>query len=72
MNIIQIFNTFPTEGSCVKYFEQIKWVDKPICPSCGSTNTNPLTKKLSPYCNSCHKSFSVKSEYYFSSYSILD
>ena len=46
MNIIQIFNKFPTEEACVKYLEQIRWRNKPVCPYCASTNTNPLTKEL--------------------------
>jgi len=59
MNIIQIFQKFPTQESCIKYLEQKRWGDKPICVYCGSTNTNPLVKELRHHCNSCRKSFSV-------------
>lgn len=59
MNIIQIFNKFPTQESCVKHLEQTRWGDKPICPYCGSTNTNPLIKELRHHCNGCRKSFRV-------------
>ena len=59
MNIIQIFKYFPTQESCVKHLEKIRWGDKPICVYCGSTNTNPLVKELRHHCNGCRKSFSV-------------
>ena len=59
MNIIQIFKQFPTQESCVKHLEKIRWGDKPICVYCSSTNTNPLVKELRHHCNKCCKSFSV-------------
>ncbi len=59
MNIIQIFSKFPTQKSCVKHLENRKWNDKPICPYCNSTNTNPLVKELRHHCNGCRKSFSI-------------
>jgi transposase-like protein len=60
MNIIQIFNKFPTQESCIKHLEQTRWNNKPVCPHCASTNTNPLVKELRHHCNGCRKSFSVK------------
>lgn len=39
MNIIQIFKKFPTQKSCIKHLEKVRWGDKPICVYCGSTNT---------------------------------
>jgi len=61
MNIIQIFKQFPTQESCVKHLEQIRWGDKPICVYCGSTNTNPLNqeKRFRHHCNGCRKSYNV-------------
>lgn len=59
MNIIEIFKQFPTQESCVKHLEKIRWGDKPICVYCGSTNTNPLVKELRHHCNGCRKSFSI-------------
>ena len=58
MNIIQIFQQFPTQESCIKYLEQKRWGNKPICPYCQSTNTYPR-KDLRHHCNGCIKSFSV-------------
>lgn len=59
MNIISIFRQFPTQESCIKHLEKARWGDKPVCPYCGSDNTNPLTKELRHHCNGCRKSFSV-------------
>lgn len=59
MNIIQIFQQFPTQESCITHLEQARWGDAPICPFCGSTNTNPLKAEIRHHCNGCRKSFSV-------------
>ena len=61
MNIIQVFKQFPTQKSCVKHLEKIRWGDKPICVYCGSTNTNPLNQesRFRHYCNGCCKAFNV-------------
>jgi len=59
MNIIQIFKQFPTQKDCIEHLEKVRWVDKPVCVYCGSTNTNPLHKELRHHCNGCRKSFSV-------------
>jgi transposase-like protein len=60
MNIIQIFKQFPTQKSCIKHLEKLRWGKTPVCVYCGSTNTNPLIKELRHHCNNCCKSFSVK------------
>ena len=61
MNIIQIFNKFPTQESCVKHLELTRWGIEPVCTYCGSTNTNPLVQesRYRHHCNGCRKSFSV-------------
>ncbi len=59
MNIIQIIKKFPTQESCIKHLEQVRWDNKPICPYCTSINTNPLVKELRHHCNGCRKSFRV-------------
>ncbi len=57
MNIIQIFELFPTQESCIKHLETARWGDKPICPYCGSTNTAPNQKRHR--CYDCKTGFSV-------------
>jgi len=59
MNIIQIFKRFPTQESCIRHLEKVRWKNKPKCPYCGSENTNPLKKEMRHHCNGCRKSFSV-------------
>ena len=50
MNIIQIFQKFPTQESCIRHLEKMRWGDKPVCVYCGSTHTNPLTRELRHHC----------------------
>ncbi len=61
MNIINIFKQFPDQESCIKYLEQKRWNNKPVCPYCQSENTNPLKSenRFRHHCNGCRKSFSV-------------
>ena len=61
MNIIQIFEKFSTQESCIKHLEKMRWGDTPVCVYCGSTNTNPLNQesRFRHYCNGCRKAFSV-------------
>ena len=61
MNIIQIFKQFPTQKSCVKHLEKLRWGKTPVCVYCGSTNTNPLNQegRFRHYCNGCCKAFNV-------------
>jgi len=61
MNIIQIFKKFPTQKSCIKHLEKLRWGKTPVCVYCGSTNTNPLNQegRFRHYCNGCCKAFSV-------------
>ena len=57
MNIIQIFQRFPTQESCIKHLEKARWEGKPTCPYCRSTNT--ATHLARHRCYNCKTSFSV-------------
>ena len=59
MNIIQIFQRYPTQEACIRHLEQARWKGTPVCPYCQSKNTNPNPKELRHYCNNCKTSFSV-------------
>ena len=61
MNIIQIFKQFPTQKSCIKHLEKLRWGEIPVCVYCGSTNTNPLNQegRFRHYCNGCCRAFNV-------------
>ena len=39
MNLIQVFQKFPTQESCIEYLEKKRWNNEPYCPYCESTNT---------------------------------
>ena len=57
MNIIQVFERFPTQQDCISYLEAARWGDKPHCPYCGSVNTAALQHRHR--CYDCKTSFSV-------------
>ncbi len=57
MNIIQIFNKFPTQESCIAHLEKVRWGDEPKCSYCKSAKTTPNEGRH--HCYNCHTSFSV-------------
>src|SRR5882757_8602987 len=65
MNLIQIFNQFPTQEACIKYLENTRWKNGIICPYCNSNKTCTHKAKEGDrirerqQCWSCNKSFSV-------------
>jgi transposase-like protein len=57
MNLIKLFEKFPTERHCIIHLESIRWAKGVECPYCESMKT---CKHLDRHqCQSCHKSFSV-------------
>lgn len=59
MNIVQIYEKFPTEAYCIAHLEQARWKGEPKCTYCGSTNTTPAPTEQRHHCNNCNTSFSV-------------
>ena len=57
MNIVQIFERFPTQEACITHLEKARWGDTPRCPYCQSTNTARTPKRHR--CYACKTSFSV-------------
>ena len=57
MNIIQIFELFPTQEACIAHLEKARWGDTPACPYCGSINT--ARNENRHRCYDCKTSFSV-------------
>ncbi len=57
MDIIQIFERFPTQQDCIAHLEAARWGDKPVCPYCGSLNT--AQNQHRHRCYDCKTSFSV-------------
>lgn len=59
MDLIEIFERFPTQKSCLSHLESIRWKNTPKCPYCQSDNQTPLKKEHRYHCNNCNTSFSV-------------
>lgn len=57
MNIVEIYEKFPTEEDCIEHIERVRWHGKPVCPYCTSDRTTPNENRH--HCNSCNTSFSV-------------
>ena len=57
MDIIQIFERFPTQKDCIAYLEQARWNDLPRCPYCQSPRTARIQHRHR--CYNCLTSFSV-------------
>lgn len=59
MNIIQVYKQYPTQESCLKHLEAVRWNGKPQCPYCKSLKVTALAKEQRFHCNTCNTSFSV-------------
>ena len=59
MNIVQVYEQFPTEDDCLNHLEQVRWPNGPTCPYCNSRNSTQLPKEHRHHCNSCNTSYSV-------------
>ncbi|MCE5323713.1 IS1595 family transposase [bacterium] len=59
MNIVSVYEKFPTESDCINYLEQVRWSGTPVCPYCKSDRTTPLPEEHRHHCNNCNTSFSV-------------
>lgn len=59
MNIVKIYELFPTNDDCIAHIEKVKWDDTPICPYCKSSKCTPRPSEKRYHCNNCNTSFSV-------------
>ncbi len=59
MNIIEVFEKFPTQKDCIEHLEKIRWAGGIYCPYCGDLNINSYDNETRHHCNGCRKSFSV-------------
>ncbi len=57
MNIIQVFERFPTQRDCIVHLELARWSGKPRCPYCKSNRTARLQHRHR--CYECKTAFSV-------------
>lgn len=64
MNLINIFNQFPDQQSCIAHLEQIRWADDPFCPLCGDHDVarKAENERVGRWnCHGCKSSFNVLS-----------
>jgi len=59
MNIVRIYELFPTEVDCLEHLERVRWHNNPVCPYCKSDNSTPVPNEQRHHCNNCNTSFSV-------------
>ncbi|MCD4717482.1 MAG: IS1595 family transposase [Desulfobacterales bacterium] len=59
MDIVGIYEVFPTNDHCITHLEKVRWGDKPKCPYCKSPKVTPRPKEKRHHCNNCNTSFSV-------------
>lgn len=59
MNLIQVFEKFPTPTECIAHLERVRWGGKPICPYCRSDRVSAMPAEKRHHCNNCKTSFSV-------------
>ncbi len=57
MDILQIFELFPTHQACIEYLETARWDNKPECPYCGSDRSGRTGSRH--HCYVCRSSYSV-------------
>jgi len=59
MDIIKIFEQFPTQRDCLDHLEKVRWNGKPVCPYCYSDSVSTMKNENRYHCNNCNTSFSV-------------
>ena len=59
MNIIQLYKQYPTQESCKKHLEEVRWGRAPKCPYCASLRITAAPKESRYHCNNCKTSFSA-------------
>ena len=62
MNLVKVFNKFPTQEACIAHLEEARWGDEPICPFCGSERVarkreNDRVGRWN--CHKCHNSYNA-------------
>ena len=68
MDLLQVMPRFPTQESCIRHVEGIRWRNKAYCPHCGSISVGRKnesqdegeTGRIGRWnCHDCHASFKV-------------
>lgn len=59
MDLVGIFERFPTQDDCIDHLEAVRWPEGPTCPYCNSTNATAVRNARRYHCNTCNTSYSV-------------
>jgi transposase-like protein len=59
MDIIQVYEKFPSEESCIAHLEKVRWNNEPSCPYCKSKKQSPEKNEHRYHCNNCNTTYSV-------------
>ncbi len=62
MDLVTIFERFPTLQHCISHLEQARWADEPTCPFCGSDKVarKRENERVGRWnCHKCHNSYNV-------------
>ena len=68
MDLVTIFEKFPTQEACISHLETARWGDTPVCPHCGSEDVarKKENKRVGRWnCHKCKSSFNVLSKTIF-------
>ena len=64
MSLVDIFERYPTQESCISHLERIRWKDSPHCPHCASVDVAQKQEgeRVGRWnCHDCKSSFNVLS-----------
>jgi transposase-like protein len=59
LDIVGIYEQFPTQDDCLDHLEAVRWPNGPVCPYCSSDKATAAPKERRYHCNSCNTSYSV-------------
>ncbi len=59
MNIVTVYELFPTEDACLAHIEGVRWRGHPACPYCRSNRVTPMPGERRHHCNACNTTFSA-------------
>ena len=64
MDLVTVFQKFPTQESCIEHLEIVRWASTPQCPHCGSDHVarKVENQRIGRWnCHGCKNSFNVLS-----------
>ncbi len=64
MDLIEVFEKFPTQEACIAHLEKHRWPETPTCPHCHSAHVARKAEKgrIGRWnCHACHSSYNVLS-----------